>query len=246
MTPHSDRAPILIIEDDAKTAALIALYLEKEGYRTLVAYDGETALQMAQKQRPMFVVLDLMLPRLDGWEVCRRLRKTSEVPILILTAKDEEVDRVAGLTLGADDYVVKPFSPRELVARVRAILRRAQSRPAAEATPVLSYRGLVLDPEKQKVTLNGQRIELTHHEFTLLRVLMAAPGRVFSRDELLASLYPNRESIVIDRVVDVHIGKIRQKLEKDPTNPAFILTVRGSGYRFAEDEGGEPRQAGRP
>ena len=246
MTPPSDQAPILIIEDDSKTAALIALYLEKEGYRTLIAYDGETALQMAQKQKPMFVVLDLMLPRLDGWEVCRRLRKTSEVPILILTAKDEEVDRVAGLTLGADDYVVKPFSPRELVARVKAILRRAQSRPEAKATPILRHGGLVLDPEKQKVTLNGQRIELTHHEFTLLRALMAAPGKVFSRDELLAFLYPNRESIVIDRVVDVHIGKVRQKLEKDPTNPAFILTVRGSGYRFAEDEGGQPGKGGRP
>jgi len=243
MSLHSDQAPILIIEDDSKTAALIALYLEKEGYRTLVAYDGETALQMAQKQKPMFVVLDLMLPRLDGWEVCRRLRKTSEVPILILTAKDEEVDRVAGLTLGADDYVVKPFSPRELVARVKAILRRAQSRPVVEATPILSHKGLVLDPEKQKVTLNGQRIELTHHEFTLLHALMAAPGRVFSRDELLAFLYPNRESIVIDRVVDVHIGKVRQKLEKDPANPTLILTVRGSGYRFAEDEG-EPRKGG--
>jgi len=243
MTPPSDQAPILIIEDDRKTASLIALYLEKEGYRTLIAYDGETALQMAKDYKPMFVVLDLMLPRLDGWEVCRRLRKTSEVPILILTAKDEEVDRVAGLTLGADDYVVKPFSPRELVARVKAILRRAQNRPVVEATPILSLRGLVLDPEKQKVTLNGQRIELTHHEFTLLHALMAAPGRVFSRDELLAFLYPNRESIVIDRVVDVHIGKVRQKVEKDPANPTLVLTVRGSGYRFAEDEG-EPRKGG--
>jgi DNA-binding response OmpR family regulator len=183
---------------------------------------------------------------LDGWEVCRRLRKTSEVPVLILTAKDEEVDRVAGLTLGADDYVVKPFSPRELVARVKAILRRAHNRQALENVSVLGHGGLVLDPEKQKVMLHGQRIELTHHEFTLLHALMAAPGRVFSRDELLAYLYPNRESIVIDRVVDVHIGKIRQKLEKDPTNPSFILTVRGSGYRFAEDEGGEPRREERP
>jgi DNA-binding response OmpR family regulator len=239
MIAPSGESPILIIEDDRNTASLIALYLEREGYQTAVAYDGESALKLAFDRKPVFVVLDLMLPRLDGWEVCRMLRKTSDVPILILTAKDEEVDRVAGLTLGADDYVVKPFSPRELVARVKAILRRAQSRPAVGS--VLSHGGLVLDPEKQKVTLHGQRIELTHHEFTLLHALMAAPGRVFSRDELLAYLYPNRESIVIDRVVDVHIGKIRQKLEKDPTNPAFILTVRGSGYRFAEDEGGEPR-----
>jgi len=246
MIAPSGESPILIIEDDRKTASLIALYLEKEGYHTVVAYDGESALQLASARKPMFVVLDLMLPRLDGWEVCRRLRKTSEVPILILTAKDEEVDRVAGLTLGADDYVVKPFSPRELVARVKAILRRVQNRQALETVSVLSHGDLVLDPEKQKVTLHGQRIELTHHEFKLLHPLMAAPGRVFSRDELLAYLYPNRESIVIDRVVDVHIGKIRQKLEKDPNNPSFILTVRGSGYRFAEDEGTEPRREERP
>ena len=232
---------ILIIEDDKKTASLIALYLEREGYHTVIAHDGESALQIAGDRKPMFVVLDLMLPRLDGWEVCRRLRKTSEVPILILTARDEEVDRVAGLTLGADDYVVKPFSPRELVARVKTILRRVQDRPAAETVSILSMGGLVLDPEKQKVTLHGQRIELTHHEFKLLHALMTAPGRVFSRDELLTYLYPNRESIVIDRVVDVHIGKIRQKLEKDPANPVFILTVRGTGYRFTEDEGGESR-----
>jgi DNA-binding response OmpR family regulator len=239
MIASSGESPVLIIEDDRKTASLIALYLEREGYRTVVAYDGESALQLAADRKPIFVVLDLMLPLVDGWEVCRRLRKTSDVPILILTARDEEVDRVAGLTLGADDYVVKPFSPRELVARVKAILRRAQSRPAVETAPVLSHGGLVLNPEKQKVTLHGQRIELTHHEFRLLHALMAAPGRVFSREELLASLYPNREAVVIDRVVDVHIGKIRQKLEKDPTNPSFVLTVRGSGYRFAENERGE-------
>jgi DNA-binding response OmpR family regulator len=165
---------------------------------------------------------------------------------LILTARDEEVDRVAGLTLGADDYVVKPFSPRELVARVKAILRRTHNRQTVESASLLGHGGLVLDPEKQKVTLLGRRIELTHHEFTLLQALMAAPGRVFSRDELLACLYPNRESVVIDRVVDVHIGKIRQKLEKDPANPAFILTVRGSGYRFAEDDVGEPRTGESP
>ena len=236
MTTPSRKGPVLIAEDDQKTAALISLYLEKEGYRTVVAPDGESALRLASEQSPSFVVLDLMLPRVDGWEVCRRLRKTSDVPILILTARDEEIDRVAGLTLGADDYVVKPFSPRELVARVKAILRRVRTAPPPEAIPLLSLGGLVLDPEKQKVTLHGQRVELTHHEYTLLHTLMAAPGRVFSRDELLTSLYPNHESVVIDRVVDVHVGKIRQKVEEDPSNPALIQTVRGSGYRFAEDE----------
>ncbi|HME46287.1 MAG TPA: response regulator transcription factor [Syntrophorhabdales bacterium] len=242
MTAPSDQPPILIIEDDKKTASLIALYLEREGFRTVVAHDGETALDLAADRKPLFVVLDLMLPRVDGWEVCRRLRKASDVPILILTARDEEVDRVSGLVLGADDYVVKPFSPRELVARVKAILRRAQNRPAMEAKPALSSGGLILDPEKRKVTLDGQRIELTHHEFNLLHALMAAPGKVFTRDELLAYLYPKQEAMVIDRVVDVHIGKIRQKIKADPANPRFIVTVRGSGYRFAEEEGGEPQR----
>jgi DNA-binding response OmpR family regulator len=178
----------------------------------------------------------------DGWEVCRRLRKTSDVPILILTARDEEVDRVSGLILGADDYVVKPFSPRELVERVKAILRRAQNRPSTETKPALSHGGLILDPEKRKVTLEGQRVELTHHEFNILHALMAAPGKVFTREGLLSCLYPKGEAVVIDRVVDVHIGKIRQKIEKDPSNPGFILTVRGSGYRFTEEEGGKPRR----
>ncbi|MGD0488451.1 MAG: response regulator transcription factor [Syntrophorhabdales bacterium] len=246
MTAPSDQAPILIIEDDKKTASLIALYLEREGFRTLAAYDGETALELAADRKPMFVVLDLMLPRVDGWEVCRRLRKASDVPILILTARDEEVDRVSGLILGADDYVVKPFSPRELVARVKAILRRAQNRPSTEAKPALSHGGLMLDPEKRKVTLDGQRVELTHHEFNILHALMAAPGKVFTRDELLSCLYPKQEAVVIDRVVDVHIGKIRQKIEKDPSNPTLILTVRGSGYRFADEESGEPHRGTRP
>src|SRR5271157_662455 len=241
MTAPSDQLPILIVEDDKKTASLISLYLEREGFRTVVAHDGETALKLAADRKPLFVVLDLMLPRVDGWEVCRRLRKASDLPILILTARDEEIDRVSGLTLGADDYVVKPFSPRELVARVKAILRRAQARPTTESKPVLAHAGLVLDPEKQKLTLDGQRIELTHHEFNLLHALMAAPGKVFTRDELLRSLYPKHEAVVIDRVVDVHIGKIRQKIEKDPSNPGFIMTVRGSGYRFTEEDGKEPQ-----
>ena len=243
MGPPSDLNPILIVEDDKKTASLIALYLEREGFRTIVAHDGETALEIAADRKPIFVVLDLMLPRLDGWEVCRELRKNSDVPILILTARDEEVDRVSGLTLGADDYVVKPFSPRELVARVKAIMRRVQHRSVTQTGLPVSHRGLVLDAEKRKVTLNGKRIELTHHEFNLLHALTASPGRVFTREELLSRLYPKEETTVIDRVVDVHIGKIRQKIEKDPSNPEFILTVRGTGYQFAEESDeptGEP------
>ena len=225
--------PVLIVEDDKKTASLVALYLEREGFRTIIAYDGQQALELAYRHKPIFVILDLMLPVVDGWEVCRQLRQSSDVPILILTAREEEADRVSGLTLGADDYVVKPFSPRELVARVKAILRRGRLGPTKDKK-VLSYEGLVLHLEKRKVTLDGRPVQLTRHEFNLLQTLMAAPGKVFTRDELLAHLYPRHEAIVIDRVVDVHIGKLRQKIEKDQTNPRYILTVRGIGYQFVE------------
>lgn len=225
--------PILIAEDDKKTASLVALYLEREGFRTIIAYDGQQALELARRHNPIFVILDLMLPLLDGWEVCRELRRSSDVPILILSARQEEIDRVSGLTLGADDYVVKPFSPRELVARVRAILRRGRlGRTGGEQ--VISRGDLVLDPEKRKVTLRGHPVLLTPHEFNFLRTLMTEPGKVFTRDELLTRLYPREDVAVIDRVVDVHIGKLRQKIEKEPSNPRYILTVRGVGYQFAE------------
>ena len=226
--------PILIVEDDKKTASLVALYLEKEGFRTVIAHDGNQALELARLHRPMFVILDLMLPLLDGWEVCRQLRQTSDVPILMLSAREEEIDRVSGLTLGADDYVVKPFSPLELVARVKAILRRVR----LERSPgdgILSLGDLVLDSEKRKVTLKGRRVVLTPHEFTILKSLMSAPGKVFTRDELLSRLYPMDEVTVVDRVVDVHVGKLRQKIEDDPSNPRYVMTVRGVGYQFSED-----------
>jgi DNA-binding response OmpR family regulator len=225
--------PILVVEDDKKTASLIKLYLEREGFQTVVAYDGQQALELARQYRPIFVILDLMLPLVDGWEVCRRLRQSSDVPILMLTARGEEIDRVSGLTLGADDYVVKPFSPRELVARVKAILRRGRIE-APDQKKVLSFEGLTLDLEKHKVTLEGRPVLLTPHEFKLLQTLMAAPGKVFVREELLDHLYPRNEATVIGRVVDVHIGKLRQKIEKDPSDPRYILTVRGIGYQFAE------------
>ena len=227
--------PILIVEDDRKTAALVALYLEREGFQTILARDGQQALDLAGRHKPGFVILDLMLPVVDGWEVCRRLRQSSNVPILILSAREEEIDRVSGLLLGADDYVVKPFSPRELVARVKAILRRGPLVFGGERR-ILSHGSLVLDQEKRKVTLDGHPVLLTPHEFSLLEALMASPGRVFSRDELLARLYPRHEAVVIDRVVDVHIGKLRQKVEKDPSHPEYILTVRGIGYQFAEGD----------
>lgn len=235
---HAARSgPILVVEDDRNTAALIKAYLEKEGFQTIQAYDGEEALQLIKQAEPAFVILDIMLPKIDGWEVCRRLRSFSEVPVLMLTAREEEIDRVLGLTLGADDYVVKPFSPRELVARVKAILRRTGP-PREPQAEILSRSGLVLDTEKLKVTLHGKVISLTSFEFKLLYTLMRSPGRVFSRTGLLDQLYQHGE-VVVDRVIDVHIGKLRQKIEADPANPRYIETVRGFGYRFSDDDPGK-------
>ena len=224
---------ILIIEDDRNTATLVATYLEREGYSTAISGDGEQGLEMAVQTRPHLVILDVMLPKLDGWEICRALRRTSDVPILMLTAREEETDRVKGLAMGADDYVVKPFSPRELVERVKAILRRARP-PRPETSAKLSHDGLVLDQEKRNVQLNGQPVELTATEYLLLYQLMRSPGRAFSRKELLDCIYPHGES-VIDRVIDVHMGKLRQKIGDVSTSPRHIMTVRGYGYRFADD-----------
>ncbi len=235
MRSSAIRGPILIVEDDKKTASLVQLYLEREGFETVLAHDGHEALELARRHRPIFVVLDLMLPRVDGWEVCRELRKSSDIPILMLTARGEEVDRITGLTLGADDYVVKPFSPRELVARVKAVLRRGRLTSDIDKN-ILSHGGLVLDLEKRKVSLNDSPVKLTPHEYKLLQALMASPGRVFTRDELLDHLYPTGETVV-DRVIDVHIGKLRQKIEENPSNPHYIKTVRGLGYQFEESSG---------
>jgi DNA-binding response OmpR family regulator len=232
--PTANLGTVLIVEDDRNTAALVAAYLEREGFSTVVVHDGGQALEIAAACDPVFVILDVMLPNMDGRDICRALRKRSDVPVLILTAREEELDRVAGLAMGADDYVVKPFSPRELVERVKAILRR--SRPVLPAvSPVLSFGGLELDPEKHRVTHDGQLIALTSWEYKLLHVLMNSPGKAFSREELLSQCYQNSEA-VIDRVIDVHIGKLRQKIEDDPALPHFILTVRGHGYRFTDDE----------
>lgn len=223
---------VLIVEDDPNTASLVKTYLEREGFATLVENNGEKGLRTALRQKPNLVILDLMLPGIDGLEICRRLRSESEVPILMLTAREEEIDRVLGFSLGADDYVVKPFSPRELVERVKAILRRV--RPAGQQEQNLLRHGdLLLDLEKHKVSCAGKAIALTSSEYKLLASLMATPGRVFSRSELLRNFYAHEEAVV-DRVIDVHINKLRQKIEPDPAKPIYIETVRGFGYRFAE------------
>jgi DNA-binding response OmpR family regulator len=234
MMQHNCNGPVLIVEDDPNTAALVQTYLERDGFQTIKAADGETALRLARQHRPGFVILDIMLPRLDGWEVCRQLRTFSAVPILMLTAREEEIDRVAGLVLGADDYLVKPFSPRELVARVKAILRRVHP-GEPEYRELLICNELVVEPAKHRVRLGDSPVNLTGSEYKLLCALMRAPGRVFSRSELLSHFYQDGETVV-DRVIDVHIGNLRQKIERDPANPQFIITVRGFGYKFSECE----------
>ncbi|MEJ2641169.1 MAG: response regulator transcription factor [Desulfosarcinaceae bacterium] len=230
---------VLVIEDDPRTAELIATYLKQEGFQPLTAGNGKRGLDMIRAHGPVLVILDIMLPGMDGWDVCREMRRVSDAPVIMLTARGDEIDRISGLTLGADDYVVKPFSPRELMARVRAVLRRSQPAGGQAAAATLTCGDLLLDPVKKRVVRRGRTLNLTPHEYALLRRLMAAPGRVFSRDELISSLYPRGETHVVDRVVDVHIGKLRQKIEADPAHPYFIFTVRGMGYRFRDAEEAE-------
>jgi DNA-binding response OmpR family regulator len=226
----ADETTVLVVDDDHKLISLVRMYLEREGFPVLAAYDGPQALEMFDRHKPGFVILDLMLPKIDGVTLCRRMRETSGVPILMLTAKVEEVDKLVGLSVGADDYVTKPFSPRELVARVRAILRR--SAPAAPPPPRLARGGLVMDLERHEVSVEGREVRLTPIEYKLLQALMEFPGRVFTRDQLLAHVYAFDEAVVVDRTVDVHIGKLREKLGDDPGRPRYIQTVRGVGYKL--------------
>ncbi|MBI5649623.1 MAG: response regulator transcription factor [Chloroflexi bacterium] len=227
---------ILVVEDDQPILDLITKYLGAEGYTVHGALDGATALKHARALKPDLIVLDVMLPGIDGLEVCRRLQQESDVYILMLTARAEEVDKVVGLSVGADDYLTKPFSPRELVARVKAILRRSRKRGAREElfTPerqALAFDDLNINPETREVSCRAKPVELTQREFELLYALAEQPGRVFSRDQLLERVW-GHDFAGIDRVVDVHIGILRKKLEDDPANPALIQTVRGVGYKF--------------
>lgn len=228
------KRPILIAEDDRKTTFLLSSYLEREGFSTITAHDGRAAIELARRHDPVFMILDLMLPHIDGWEVCREVRRSSDVPILILSARGEAHERILGFSMGADDYVVKPFSPGEVVARVKTILRRMEP-GASRRKEQLSCRELMLDLEKRKVILHGHFVSLTPSEYKLLQVLMAAAGRIFLREELLNHLYPNGEAVT-DRVIDVHIGNLRQKIEDDPSKPRYILTARGVGYQFADGD----------
>lgn len=229
--------PILVVDDDPKIVSLICLYLEREGYSTIGTGDGREAQEIALKMPLTLVVLDLMLPSVSGLEVCKRIRERRDVPVLMLTAKVEEEDKLVGLSLGADDYMTKPFSPRELVARVKAILRRTSSRN--ERRPRLSLHGVEVDLERHRVTVDGRETYLTAFEFKLLTALMENPGKVFTREQLLAQVYDYDELYVVDRTIDVHVGKLRQKIETDPARPERILTVRGVGYKYREAGGDE-------
>lgn len=228
-------AKILVVDDEESILELLRYNLEKEGYEILLARDGAEALEAAQREKPDLIVLDLMLPGVDGLEVTRTLRQRSKVPILMLTAKREETDRVVGLELGADDYLTKPFSLREFMARVRAILRRTRGYEELARSQVITAGGLTIDPERHEVKVEGRMADLTLKEFELLSFLARHPGRVFTREELLEHLW-DYEFFGDTRTVDVHIRHLREKVEPDPSNPVYIKTVRGVGYKFEEPE----------
>lgn len=239
-------ATVLLVDDDPKIRDLLRLYVEREGHRALFAADGESALEVATRSRPDLVLLDVMLPGLDGLEVCRRMRDASDVPILLLTARSGEGDKVIGLDMGADDYVVKPFSPRELMARVRALLRRRRLESDAEE-PILASDGLEVDPNAVEVRLDGRVLDLTPFEFRILRALMRRPGRVFTRDDLIDAIHGDDDPGIFDRTIDVHLGRLRRKLGDDATAPRYIATVRTVGYKFVgavERREPEPAAAG--
>ncbi|RXT04776.1 response regulator transcription factor [Ammoniphilus sp. CFH 90114] len=227
---------ILVVEDELSISTLIKFNLEKAGYTVTTAMDGKEGLEIARRELPDLIVLDLMLPLMDGMEVCKTLRmEKNNTPILMLTAKDEELDKILGLELGADDYMTKPFSPREVLARVRAILRRSKQTPnmAAETVEeqVFSMGPLQIFPEKYEATFHNEKLELTPKEFELLLYLAKNQGRVMTRDQLLNAVW-NYDYVGDSRIVDVHISHLREKIEEDTKQPKHIKTVRGLGYKF--------------
>jgi DNA-binding response OmpR family regulator len=230
-------ARILVAEDDRKQADLICRYLEREGYSVAVVHDGRAAIEAARQRRPDLLVLDVMMPRVDGLDVCRVLRAESDVPIVMLTARSTEDDMLLGLDLGADDYLTKPYSPRELVARVRTVLRRTRKTGASAAGSDGPHRvgELEVDPVRHEVRLNGATVETTPAEFRILAALIAAPGRAFSRAQLLTEAF-GFDHYALDRTVDVHVMNLRRKIEQKANDPRYLLTVYGVGYKMAADE----------
>ena len=223
---------ILVVDDEPEITRLVRAYLERAGFAVVTAAEGREALAVFRHERPNLVVLDLNLPGMDGLDVCREMRRASDVPIIMLTARLEETDRLIGLELGADDYVVKPFSPREIVARVRAVLRRTEGTPVRPE--VISAGGITLDFTRRTASVNGRPLDLTTMEFDLLAALVEHPGQVFSRQELLDRVQGNAYE-GYERTIDVHIKNLRKKLGDDSQDPGFIETVRGVGYRFSPE-----------
>jgi DNA-binding response OmpR family regulator len=226
----AETGPILVVDDDPKIAQLLRAYLEREGFTVVTVGDGLSALAAVGDVRPRLIVLDLMLPELDGMSVARRVRQESDLPILMLSARGSVADRVHGIAEGADDYLAKPFSPAELVVRVKAILRRAEARHAAPSEP-LSLGDLVIDRERHEVLQAGRRLGLPAIEFRLLVALVEAGGRVLSRDALLDSLYGTADGDALDRTIDVYVRRLRERLGDTPERPRYVATVRGAGYR---------------
>ena len=223
---------VLIVDDDIKLAALLKTYFQKDGFIVLMAHDGSRALEIIRERKPDIIVLDIMLPVLDGWEVCRRVREESDIPIIMLTAREEETDRLVGLEIGADDYVTKPFSPREVVARAKVILRRAYK--GVVKPELLKMGRVVMDIERHEVKRNGQLLELTPTEFKILELLASSPGRVFSRLQIVEQV----QGYAFDgyeRTIDAHVKNLRRKVEENPKEARYIQTVYGVGYKVVGD-----------
>ena len=227
-------AKVLVVDDEPNIREVVSLYLRRDGHAVVSAGDGDEALRLYQQTQPDLVVLDLMLPGLSGLEVCRRLQASQRVPLIMLTAKGEEEDRIVGLGVGADDYVVKPFSPRELAARVEAVLRRVnETQTVSEAEKVLVFDELEIDPNTREVTVRGEPVALTAREFDLLYHLASQPKRVFTRDQLMEAVWGYTFAAETSTVT-VHMRRLREKIESDPTQPRYLHTVWGVGYRFAD------------
>ncbi len=224
---------VLIVEDDASVAEAIAYTLSQEGFETATAADGQAALEQFEAEPPHVVVLDLMLPGISGWDLFSAFRRQGDIPVIMLTARAEESDRVAGLEMGADDYVTKPFSMRELVARVRTVLRRSARQERAETEAIAERGGVRLDRDSHEVLVDGEQVELSPREFDLLAYLMGHAGRVRTREQILSEVW-GEDAYLDERTVDVHVRWLRQKIEEDPGEPQRLVTVRGVGYKFVD------------
>jgi two-component system response regulator ResD len=229
---RSTVAKVLIVDDEPNIREVVGLYLRRDGHTVVLATDGEEALEVFRESEPDIVILDLMLPKISGLEVCRRMRADRRVPLIMLTARGEEEERIVGLSLGADDYVVKPFSPRELAARVAAVLRRVEESSGDVGQKVLSFDGLRIDPNTREILVRGEPATLTAREFDLLHHLASSPGRVYTRDQLMELVWGYTFSADTSTVT-VHVRRLREKVEPDPTRPRYLQTVWGVGYKFS-------------